>query len=268
MASVFRCFFLLFPDQVYTFVEQWLHALKQNMKHSWSLIILAVSSVISSQVLKYTGDVLTWENLTFRYFGKLSPVTIGLTCCRSKMFNRCMMTCSKFSDGTLITVYLWNLFACHRGVLNSSFRWFIIYSGVEIDCCTKAKLIRLVNCLLVGKLSAVERAKLLSSVNTHDTQELWSSIGHSGSHNVVKSVVDLGPLLDDMNAMNPFFLRTLPVFRIMTWSRFCLTLNRTMISVNIILASLKFIVLCIRYIVLLKEQMRFRIGCLKTALWT
>ena len=34
----------------------------------------------------------------------------------------------------------------------------------------------------VGKLIAVERAKLLSSVNTHDTKELWSSIGHSGSN--------------------------------------------------------------------------------------
>jgi hypothetical protein len=45
----------------------------------------------------------------------------------------------------------------------------------------------------VGKLIAVERAKLLSSVNTHDTKELWSSIGHNGLNNIVKSVFDLGP---------------------------------------------------------------------------
>jgi hypothetical protein len=55
----------------------------------------------------------------------------------------------------------------------------------------------------VGKLGliAVESAKLLSLVNTHYTKELWSSIGHSGSSIVVKSVVDLGPPFDDINAM-------------------------------------------------------------------
>jgi hypothetical protein len=57
----------------------------------------------------------------------------------------------------------------------------------------------------VGKLIAVERANLLSSVNTQDTKKLWSSIGHSGSNNVVKSVFDLGPPFVDINAMNQFF---------------------------------------------------------------
>jgi hypothetical protein len=47
----------------------------------------------------------------------------------------------------------------------------------------------------VGKLIAVERAKLLSSVNIHNTLDLRSSIGHSGSSFVVKSVFDLGPPL-------------------------------------------------------------------------
>jgi hypothetical protein len=46
----------------------------------------------------------------------------------------------------------------------------------------------------------------LSSVNTHDTKELWLFIGHSGSHNVVKSVFDIGPPFDYINAMNQLFV--------------------------------------------------------------
>jgi Reverse transcriptase (RNA-dependent DNA polymerase) len=81
---------------------------------------------------------------------------------------------------------------------------------MEIDCCTKAKFMKLVNYRrwidFVGKLIAVERPKLLSSVNINDTKELWSSIGHSGLNiNVVKSVFDLCPPLDDINAMNQCF---------------------------------------------------------------
>jgi hypothetical protein len=57
----------------------------------------------------------------------------------------------------------------------------------------------------VGKLTAVERAKLLSPVDTHGTKELCSSTGRSRSNNVVKSVFNLGPSFDDINAMNQFF---------------------------------------------------------------
>jgi hypothetical protein len=39
----------------------------------------------------------------------------------------------------------------------------------------------------VGKLTAVETAKLLLSVDTQDAKELWSSVGQSGSSIVVKS---------------------------------------------------------------------------------
>jgi hypothetical protein len=44
----------------------------------------------------------------------------------------------------------------------------------------------------------------LSLVNTHDTKELLSSIGHSGSNNVVKSVFALDPPFD-INVTNQFF---------------------------------------------------------------
>ena len=54
------------------------------------------------------------------------------------------------------------------------------------------------------KLSAAGRAKLLLSVNTCDSKELWSSIGQLSD--VVKSVFDLGPPFDDINAVNHAFL--------------------------------------------------------------
>jgi hypothetical protein len=42
-------------------------------------------------------------------------------------------------------------------------------------------------------------------LSSHDTKELWSSIGHSRSSSVVKLVVDLGPPYEDINAMNQIF---------------------------------------------------------------
>ena len=54
---------------------------------------------------------------------------------------------------------------------------------------------------------AEERTKLLSKVSTHDTKELWSSIGHRASNKSNRSVIDLGPPFHDIGNMNQYFAK-------------------------------------------------------------
>ena len=46
---------------------------------------------------------------------------------------------------------------------------------------------------------------MLSSVNTHNSKELWSAIGNACGSNSRRCISDFGPPFDDMDAMNKFF---------------------------------------------------------------
>ena len=57
----------------------------------------------------------------------------------------------------------------------------------------------------IGCLIAEEKSRLLSSVNTHNTKELWSAVDSACGSSRHKSISDLGPPFNDLNAINGFF---------------------------------------------------------------
>jgi hypothetical protein len=74
----------------------------------------------------------------------------------------------------------------------------------------------------------------LSSVNTEDTKDLLSSIGLTS--NEVKSIFDLGPPFDDINATNPSFssVATDPDYDLKQILTHIKPISRTMIGSNIV----------------------------------
>lgn len=57
----------------------------------------------------------------------------------------------------------------------------------------------------IGRIISEEKSAFLSSVNTHNTKDLWSAVDRAGGNSTIRDISSYGPPFDNLDEMNGFF---------------------------------------------------------------